>query len=162
MRKRWELNLMKQTDLADSTIPGRRKQAQALSRESIAVLQCLVVSVSQARRNLLSQGAEEAGWQTVICRDANQGLANFRRTLFRLALVDLDHQSETPPGFRELCKALVTPSSKMLLGICGREGQPEEEIWARQLGVWLYLPGVTSASEIAWLCEQAREIAERS
>jgi hypothetical protein len=45
--------------------------------------------------------------------------------------------------------------------ICGNEGRPQEEIWARQLGAWLYLPGVVESDDVAMLCGEARQIAEQ-
>lgn len=52
----------------------------------------------------------------------------------------------------------------MLLAVCGHEGDPQEETWARQLGVWLYLPGVSidHVDEISVMCEQAQVIANGS
>ena len=45
----------------------------------------------------------------------------------------------------------------LLLVICGHEGEVEEEIWARQLGVWLYVPGLSNApaEDLSLLCQQA-------
>ena len=45
--------------------------------------------------------------------------------------------------------------------VCGNEGATEEEIWVRQLGAWMYLPGVTEGSNLSLLCSEARHIAER-
>jgi hypothetical protein len=36
-----------------------------------------------------------------------------------------------------------------------------EEIWARQLGAWMYLPGVNDHSDVAMLCGEARNAAEK-
>ena len=36
-----------------------------------------------------------------------------------------------------------------------------EEIWARQLGVWLYLPGVVDDSDLSSLFEEGRAVASR-
>jgi hypothetical protein len=45
--------------------------------------------------------------------------------------------------------------------VCGNEGRIEEEMWVRQAGAWLYLPGVTESSNFALLCGEARQIAQR-
>lgn len=124
---------------------------------------CLVASAVQARRELLSDAATHAGWDTVVCADAQNATAAARRTKFQMAWIDLDHHGQTSSGFRELCHTLAaTPS--MLLAVCGHESDPQEEIWARQLGVWLYLPGVSidHVDEISLLCEQAQQIANKS
>jgi hypothetical protein len=34
-------------------------------------------------------------------------------------------------------------------------------VWVRQLGAWLYLPGVVDSNNFALLCGEARHIAER-
>ena len=122
------------------------------------VFQCLVSSASRARRNLFSKAVTEAGWDIVICTSPDKALREFRRSMFPFALVDLDDRGETPAGARELVQALAQDALRILIGVCGHEADPEEEIWARQLGIWLYLPGVTTSSEIRLLCEQARQI----
>ena len=78
--------------------------------------------------------------------------------MFQFALVDLDHRGATASGGRELVRTLVQDYPNVLVGVCGHEADPEEEIWARQLGIWIYLPGVTTSSEMSSLCEQALQI----
>ncbi len=46
--------------------------------------------------------------------------------------------------------------------ICGAENDVKQEIWARQLGAWLYLPGVAVAEAMALLSEQARYLIEKA
>jgi hypothetical protein len=45
-----------------------------------------------------------------------------------------------------------------LLAVCGKPDDITGEVWSRQLGVWMYLPGVDSQSDIALLCGEARNI----
>jgi CheY-like chemotaxis protein len=125
--------------------------------------QCLVVSVCQANREALSQSANRGGWDTVVCADDRNALAAFRRTRFQLAIVDLNHVGSTPKGFRELCQTLAVQQGILLI-ICGKESDPVEEVWARQLGVWMYLPGVTPehSQEIAVICGEAQAITHLS
>ena len=61
----------------------------------------------------------------------------------------------------QLCQ-LLAEMQGLLLVICGHDGDVEEEIWARQLGVWLYVPGLSNASseDLALLCQQAYETAD--
>lgn len=65
--------------------------------------------------------------------------------------------------WNDLCQAIAGLPS-VLLAICGREFDPAQEIWARQLGVWLYIPGlsVDDAAEVAEVCEQALLVASGS
>lgn len=122
------------------------------------VLQCLVSSASRTRRNLISQAATDAGWDAVVCTAPDEASDALKRNAFHFAMVDLDDCGQTPTGARELVQTLIADSRRILVGVCGHEADPDEEIWARQLGIWLYLPGVTTSSEVAMLCEQALQI----
>lgn len=133
----------------------------SLKRAETGSLRCLVVSGSQSRRNVLLDAATEAGWEVIVCADMHRALAVFRRTSFQLALVDLDSAVGPTSGFRDLCEILASDAPQLLLSICGHEGSPEEEIWARQLGCWLYLPGATNSVELSLLCEQARQVVDK-
>lgn len=123
---------------------------------------CLIVSASQSVCDTISLAANEAGWDTIVCSDELTALAAVRRVRFQLAWVDLE-SPQTPIGFRDLCQSIST-LRRVLLVICGHASDVQEEIWARQLGIWLYLPGVSlgDATELALLCEQAQLIAGNS
>lgn len=147
---------------AAPTLVGQTKRVDTQQRKAgIGLMQCLVSSASQTRRNMLSQAAAEAGWDTVVCAAPESALGEFKRTMFHFAMIDFVHRGETPVGVRELAQTLAQDSSQILVGICGHEANPTEEIWVRQLGIWLYLPGATTASEISLLCEQALQIASK-
>jgi ActR/RegA family two-component response regulator len=151
--------------IREPAVPAVLEQVKGVaSRQGKAetgVLQCLVTSASQTRGNMLSKAAATAGWDTVQCTDPERAFAEFRRVMFQFALIDLNHQGQTPQGFRELLQTLAEDSSRILLGVCGHEADPAEEIWVRQLGIWLYLPGATNASEVSLLCEQAKGVVEK-
>lgn len=125
------------------------------------LMQCLISSASQTRRNMLSRAAADAGWDTVVCVRPEVALGEYKRTMFHFAMVDLDDRGATPAGARELAQALAQDSSEILVGVCGHEADPSEEIWVRQLGIWLYLPGATTTSEVSLLCEQALEVVSK-
>ena len=55
----------------------------------------------------------------------------------------------------------LAPTSGLLLIVCGNEGSIDEEIQVRQLGAWLYLPGVSDGDSVSLLCSEARHITER-
>jgi DNA-binding response OmpR family regulator len=122
------------------------------------LFQCLVVSAQPARQELLSRAAAESGWKTVVCSDAASALACLGVMFLQLAMVDLE--GEEPEAYGGLL-AQLAPSTGLLLIVCGNEGEEEEEIWVRQLGAWLYLPGARDGDEIALLCREARHIAEK-
>ena len=146
---------------SDNAVPHVHHGAQArLQPGTVApgTLQCLVASASQTRRNLLTQAAGDAGWEQVICTTPADVLSQFGQHRVQFAMIDLDDRGGTPEGAREVVQTLAQDSSRVLLGVCGHEADPEEEIWVRQLGIWLYLPGVTTSTEVGLLCEQALQV----
>lgn len=141
--------------------PVRQQQPAAAQQQTVEVgmYQCLISSASRARRNLLSKAARDAGWDSILCNFPEEEVCKqLEQTLLQFALVDLDHRGATPSGARNLVQNLIRTDPDLLVGVCGHEADPEEEIWARQLGVWLYLPGVTTSSEMTLLFEQALQI----
>lgn len=138
---------------------GQNDGVSSLQRKAeVGVFQCLISSASKTRRNLISDAANDVGWETVVCPAFDNALSELKNSRFQFAMVDLDDRGETPQGARKLVQSLVQDTSQILVGVCGHEANPEEEIWVRQLGIWLYLPGVTTSSEIAVLCEHAMQI----
>jgi hypothetical protein len=104
---------------------------------------------------MLGRAATIAGWKTILCPDAEQCLAAWEHTPLKLAWIDMRAPSAASgSGLREVCARLIK-APPLLVCVCGREDDPQEEIWARQLGVWLYLPDVTNSGELALLCEEA-------
>jgi hypothetical protein len=148
----------------DGDLPSTRGEVQRKSAAEAPVLkrvdQCLVVSTVRERRELLSRATTDAGWDTIICADPPNATAVAQQFRFQMAWVDLDPYGTTSAEFRDLCQ-LLAGMPGLLLAVCGHASNAEEEIWARQLGVWLYLPGVSTAlpEELALLCEQARQAA---
>ncbi len=123
-----------------------------------SVLQCLIVSADSARRTMFERGASDGGWKTSLAVDAAEALAHISRNFVQLAIVDLEGRSVG--AFQGVVQRLMA-SSGLLLIVCGNEGHLEEEVWARQSGAWLYLPGVVESTNFALLCGEARHIAER-
>jgi hypothetical protein len=145
---------------SESTTPATTKAGlRAAWREAKAVdlFHCLIVSADLVRQDLLARAAVEGGWETVVCSDSRTALAYTRSMFLQLAIVDLDGR---PAGdFDDLLEVLGP--AKLLLLVCGNEGDADEEIRVRQLGAWLYLPGVVETSDVSLLCTEARHIAER-
>ncbi|MCA9264897.1 MAG: hypothetical protein KDA60_13650 [Planctomycetales bacterium] len=140
-------------------------QAQSRSTSSPSVATgtflCLVVSANPQRREQFVGAAQQAGWDTAVCRDGLAGATAARRTRFQLALVDLEGLSgERQAEMRDLSGQLAG-SSGLLLTVCGNEGDGLEEIWARQLGAWMYLPGVTADCDLTMVCQEALPVAAR-
>jgi len=77
------------------------------------------------------------------------------RMCTQLAFVDLE--GEQGAGFQSLVRQLAD-QRQVLLVVCGNEQDGAEEVWARQLGVWFYLPGICELNTIGLLCRDARSI----
>lgn len=126
-----------------------------------ALYLCLVVSKSPRRAQLLVRAAQEEHWATIVCSTADDALWQSVRQRVDLALVDL--QSALPAqerGLRQMIEQLAARNGP-LLAVCGRPDDTTGEVWSRQLGVWMYLPGVDSESDIALLCAEARNILQK-
>jgi hypothetical protein len=124
-------------------------------------LHCLITSTSDARRNALSWAAADAGWRTTVCSDAAAARDQWERLLAQMAIIDLEtDEPGTAAELRELIEFLAQQGGLLLL-LCGNEGQAAEEIWARQLGVWLYLPGAAPGSDLTAVCREAHDLVAR-
>jgi ActR/RegA family two-component response regulator len=108
---------------------------------------------------MLERAAGDAGWDVIVCDDSNAGWTAVKRQRFQLALVDFEESSECDE--LKLLSSEISEMRNTLLMLCGNEGDALEEIWARQLGSWLYLPGVSEGSDVTSLCEQAIPVAEK-
>jgi DNA-binding NtrC family response regulator len=125
------------------------------------LLNCLVVSEEAERREFFEAAAERSGWQVTALADA--GSASNTSNRFRHSLVIVDFEG-TDPGNTSSLRALVeqfSADSSRLLIICGMDGNLLEEIWARQLGAWLYLAGVDFTCDMESLCREARQVADK-
>jgi hypothetical protein len=107
---------------------------------------------------MLSDAATESGWSTICCRDADSAESAAYRRLVQLALIDLSSGSAGPPPRMRRLVERLTAQRDLLVALCGRDADAIEEVWARQLGAWLYLPKVTAASDVASICGEALQL----
>ena len=146
----------------DSKPLSVREQAQLKyarrAAKLVSVFQCLIVSADPHRRRMFERAAADGGWKTYSCADVATAQAHIHRQLMQLALLDLEAQGTE--SFRPLVEQL-TATSGLLSIVCGNEGDVEEEIWVRQRGAWMYLPGVADTSNVSLLFGEARQLAER-
>lgn len=124
-------------------------------------LGCMVIGTSNDRRQLLLGAAQTAGWSVAECSDAKTARITLLRAPQEMVVIDLEDAGGTAPGALKTLAERISKQKKSLLVLCGNEGNAIEEIWARQLGVWLYLPGVVDDSDLASLFEEAGSIAAR-
>jgi ActR/RegA family two-component response regulator len=122
---------------------------------------CLVVSSDPYRMRLFDRAAEDQGWDTILAAESEEAVQIATRERLQLAIVDL--QSATPTtgaGYRRFVEWL-SKKQQSLVVVCGNEDDSPGEIWSRQLGVWMYLPGVDDQSDIALVCGEARQVLEK-
>lgn len=132
-----------------------------LRRQPVALNTCLVVSTLARRAQMWVRAAHEEQWITIVCTTADDANRQAVRNKVDLALVDLQSASaELEPRLRILVEQLAARKVP-LLAVCGKPDDTMGEVWSRQLGVWMYLPGVDSHSDIALLCSEAREILKK-
>jgi hypothetical protein len=130
-------------------------------RAPVALNTCLVLSASPRRAQLWVRAAHEGQWTTIVCTNADDANRQSVRHRIDLALVDL--QSATAEGesrFKKFVEHLARRDGP-LLAVCGKPDDTTGEVWSRQLGVWMYLPGVDSHSDVALLCAEARNILQK-
>jgi ActR/RegA family two-component response regulator len=148
-----------QTTTQMSTTPALARPQTTLCATD--TLNCLVVAAEDGRRENLGFAAREGGWQVTLCPDSATAIAQASHTLTQMAIVDMTGAAESQIAtFRFMVEHLAC-GSRMLLLICGKLDDPREEIWARHLGVWMYLPGAIDGADLVGLCAAAREAVER-
>ena len=122
---------------------------------------CLVVSTAPQRTQLFVRAAQQEHWATIVCRTADEAARQAVRSRVHLALVDLQYvPAAQEPAFRALVEQLSARDGP-LVAVCGKPNDTLGEVWSRQLGVWMYLPGVDRESDVALLYSEARGIVEK-
>ncbi len=136
-------------------------RAPAKCRAPVALHTCLVVSTSAHRAQLWVRAAHEEYWATIVCTTADDAIRQSVRQRVDLALVDLQSApADQVERLRTLVQQLASRHGP-LLAVCGKPDDTTSEVWSRQLGVWMYLPGVDGHSDIALLCGEARNILKK-
>jgi DNA-binding response OmpR family regulator len=144
-----------------ATLAAPDSGTTASRRAPPTLFTCLIVSSSARRAQLLVRAAHEENWATIVCNAAEDALRHSVRQRVHLALVDLQ---TAPPAHERMLRLLVEQLAARngpLLAVCGKPDDTTGEVWSRQLGVWMYLPGVDSQSDIALLCAEARNILQK-
>lgn len=135
-------------------------RADRRSARALGTIECLVVSGDVGLRGRLEAVADLSGCSACVSPIDVAELANAIESEFQLVFVDIasplgDRVSDTIEVAEEFAGRPGT-----LLVVCGSE-DGVEELWARQLGAWVYLPGVSSGDALASLFVEARRVAER-
>lgn len=122
------------------------------------LLDCLVVTGDASRRRRFEAAVELAGWLECAAPETTGELRQAVDRDFQLVIVDI----ASPVGERvsdtvELAEEMAARPGTLLV-VCGSEDNIDEELWARQLGAWLYLPGVCDGDSLTSLCVEARRL----
>lgn len=121
---------------------------------------CLVFGPQPDRRQFFVQAARSAGWAAVECDhhrlDAGPQLLGSQR----LIVFDLETEDGATLTAIQGTAERAARQKGVLIVLCGNDGNVAEEIWARQLGVWLYLPGAVDDVDLADVFEEAARLSE--
>jgi len=124
-------------------------------------MKCLVLSADRGLRNRLDAVTELSGWSAC---DAPEDASDLQAVIdgdYRLVIVDIAN----PLGDRvndsvEVAEEFAARPGTLVV-VCGSEDSVDEELWARQMGAWVYLPGVSGGDALMALFADARRLAER-
>jgi DNA-binding NtrC family response regulator len=125
------------------------------------LLKCLVVSGDADLRHRLDTMADLAGWSAC---EAPADAAELRSLIdgdYHLVIADIAR----PLGERvndtvEIAEEFASRPNTLVV-VCGSGESVDEELWARQLGAWVYLPGVSGGDALMSLFGEAQRVVER-
>lgn len=124
-------------------------------------LSCMVVSDNSELCDLLQDAAGRVGWKVDLFADATTAKKAARRSRFRLALIDVSQGSPSLSHVgHDLCCSFAKQKGNLLV-VCGQEGDPEIEIWARSVGAWVHLAGPGNLSGLTTIFREAAQLMSR-
>ncbi len=133
----------------------------ARTGRSPGVLKCLVVSGDEKLRHRLDTMADLSGWSVCETPADAAELRSLVEDDFHMVIADIAN----PLGDRvndtvEIAEEFASRSGTVLV-VCGSGESVDEELWARQLGAWVYLPGVSGSDAFMSLFAEARRVFDR-
>lgn len=147
--------------ITSEEVRSRSGKADRRSVRAPGEIRCLIVSGDAAFRNRLEAVAELGGCASCSVPSDVSDLVAAVDGEFELVIVDVAH----PIGARvndtvEVAEEFAARAGSLLV-VCGSEDSVDEELWARQLGAWVYLPGVSHGDALVSLFAEARRVGER-
>lgn len=118
---------------------------------------CLVVSHDEGLRREFAAAAKQVGWQPWVTHDSVNALKILCRTPVKLALLHLPSDDTALGNMRQLVEHMAWIGGVLLI-VGAAQSDPRLETWARETGVWTYLPEIDAQADFAGLCEQAYQI----
>lgn len=127
-----------------------------------SALSCLLVSSDQRLRCHMERSAQSVGWSTVECESPEDSVRQAVLRDFALAVVDLGVNCQSFQQYDGLLETLRRSAGNLVV-VCDRDGDENGtgELWSRQNGAWMYLPSVNDKSDLARVCREARDVAEK-
>ncbi|MFN9368817.1 MAG: hypothetical protein ACK6CT_08620 [Planctomycetia bacterium] len=136
-------------------------QASPRTVRAPGVLKCLVVSGDPGLRKRLDAVSELSGWTGCEAPGDAAELSAAVDSDYQLVVVDIARPlGERVSDSIEVAEEFASRPGTLLV-VCGAEESVEEELWARQLGAWVYLPGVSGGDALVSLLAEARRLTER-
>jgi DNA-binding NtrC family response regulator len=125
------------------------------------LLKCLVVSGDEGLRRRLDTMAELGGWSACEAPADSTELRSLVEGDYHLVIADIAR----PLGERvndtvEIAEEFAGRPNTLVV-VCGSGESVDEELWARQLGAWVYLPGVSGGDALMSLFAEASRVVER-
>ncbi len=157
----FEIEQSTDVTVSRALVANRPRQAKRRSRKTAAGGTCLVISPDALRRKMFGQSAERCGWQQIVCEDAAQALEHLESGNVGMVLIDTASAGEASLEARRWLVERLAENKNVLTVVCGRTSDSQEEVWARQLGVWMYLPGVAPESDLDPMLLAGREASVR-
>lgn len=147
---------------ADAPATAADRSATNVRHAPPAVMRCLLVSECHRHLQYITQTADREGWLAVSHHLVSEAIREAVRTRFHLAFVDFQSVAgaQSEAGYQQLAVDLAQGHVPLVV-ISGAEGDPLAEIKARQLGVWLYLPGFDEQTRLEVVFREARAATEK-
>ena len=147
---------------AEATATAADRSATIVRAAPPVVMRCLLVSECRRHLQHIKQTADREGWLPVSHHLVAEAIREAVRTRFHLAFVDLQSVAgaESEADYEQLAVDLARGHVPLIV-ISGSDGDPLAEIRARQLGVWLYLPGFDEETKLEMVFREARAATEK-
>ena len=145
------------TSVSDQVLPAGKVQTPVRVLAPPGLLRCLILSWSDQRAKRFQSAAEREAWEAIVCSGAGIFLQYVFQHKIPLTLVDLPQVELDSYAELRNATAKVCAVSDSLLIVCGARENENEETWARQLGVWAYVPNVARPTEFDSVFVEARK-----
>ena len=124
-------------------------------------LSCVVLTGDPALRRRFVAAAELVGWDASESPVSAAAFDATARRDHRLVVVDLVSPPDHDRGAIESLTRQLASRPDTLVVVCGEAGNQAQEVWARSLGAFVFVPGVTAGDPLLTVFREARTVSER-